>query len=75
MACVVAEGPNSRVIRQSVLIKMDKAQLIHCGRGYGLPWERDDERVLADVLVEHISIKQAFDQYGVAIDPCTLTVH
>jgi N-methylhydantoinase B len=41
------------------------------GGGYGLPSARDPERVLADVREGYVSIEQAREQYGVAIDPVT----
>jgi len=42
--------------------------------GYGDPLQRDPARVLEDVLDEYVSIEQAREAYGVAIDPTTLTV-
>ena len=39
------------------------------GGGYGPPAARDPERVLADVREGYVSIEQAREQYGVAIDP------
>ncbi len=44
------------------------------GGGYGSPWERDAAKVLDDVLDEYISLQQARDDYGVVIDPGSLTV-
>ena len=44
------------------------------GGGYGVPWERESERVLADVLDEKVSIARAREVYGVAIDQTTKTV-
>jgi N-methylhydantoinase B len=41
------------------------------GGGYGPPSARDPERVLADVREGYVSIEQAREQYGVAIDPVT----
>ena len=44
------------------------------GGGYGPPAGRDPERVLEDVREGYVSIEQAREQYGVAIDPVTWTV-
>jgi N-methylhydantoinase B len=38
------------------------------GGGYGSPWERDPDRVLADVLEGRISADRAREVYGVAVD-------
>ena len=42
------------------------------GGGYGNPLERDPQAVERDVLNEYISVGQALNDYGVAIDPQTL---
>src|SRR3712207_3130667 len=39
-----------------------------CGGGFGNPLERDPERVLADVLDEHVGVASARALYGVVID-------
>jgi N-methylhydantoinase B len=44
------------------------------GGGYGDPLERDPLAVEQDVLNEYVSIAQARNAYGVAIDPKTLKV-
>jgi N-methylhydantoinase B len=44
------------------------------GGGYGPPAARDPERVLADVRDGYVSIEQAREEYGAAIDPVTWTV-
>jgi N-methylhydantoinase B len=44
------------------------------GGGYGPASARDPERVLADVREGYVSIGQAREAYGVAIDPVTWTV-
>jgi N-methylhydantoinase B len=44
------------------------------GGGFGDPFARDPERVLADVLEEKVTLAAAREQYGVVIDPATLTV-
>jgi N-methylhydantoinase B len=42
--------------------------------GYGPPTERDPRSVLRDVLEDYVSIEGALIDYGVVIDPLTLTV-
>jgi N-methylhydantoinase B len=44
------------------------------GGGYGDPFERDPERVAADVRDEKISLDYARREHGVVIDPATLAV-
>ncbi len=44
------------------------------GGGYGPPWERDPARVVADVRAGYVSVAQARDAYGVALNPATLAV-
>lgn len=44
------------------------------GGGFGWPFERPPDRVLADVRDEKVSVAAARDVYGVAIDPATLVV-
>lgn len=44
------------------------------GGGWGDPFERDPEKVLEDVHNEYVSIKSAREDYGVVIDPETMTV-
>jgi N-methylhydantoinase B len=39
-----------------------------CGGGFGDPLERDPQRVLDDVLDEHVSVDSAREQYAVVID-------
>ena len=51
--------------------------LINCaggGGGWGDPFQRDPQRVLADVRDERVSIGSARDDYGVAIDTETMEV-
>ena len=42
--------------------------------GYGPPWERDPQAVLRDVLEDYVSLEGARQDYGVVIDPATMTV-
>jgi N-methylhydantoinase B len=44
------------------------------GGGYGNPFRRDPELVLADVRDEKITLHAAQSQYGVVIDPDTLAI-
>ncbi len=44
------------------------------GGGWGDPFKRDPEKVLEDVRNEYVSIKSARENYGVVIDPKTMTV-
>jgi N-methylhydantoinase B len=44
------------------------------GGGYGPPGARDPARVLEDVRAGYVSLEQAREQYGVAIDPDSGTV-
>ena len=43
--------------------------------GHGDPWEREPEKVLADVKDEKLTLAGAREQYGVVIDPQSLTVN
>jgi N-methylhydantoinase B len=45
------------------------------GGGYGDPFERDPEAVEKDVLYGYVSIEKAKQDYGVEIDPETLTLN
>ncbi|MBI3304348.1 MAG: hydantoinase B/oxoprolinase family protein [Deltaproteobacteria bacterium] len=42
--------------------------------GHGDPWERAPEKVLADVRDEKVTITAAREQYGVAIEPQSLSI-
>src|SRR5262249_32481240 len=42
--------------------------------GYGPPWERDPRGVLHGLIEDYVSIEGARSDYGVVIDPATLTV-
>lgn len=44
------------------------------GGGYGNPLERDEHKVLEDILNGYITIEQAKEDYGVIVDPETLTI-
>jgi N-methylhydantoinase B len=49
-------------------------QIAGGGGGYGDPFERPVEKVLEDVTNEVVSVESAREDYGVVIDPVTLTV-
>jgi N-methylhydantoinase B len=42
--------------------------------GYGPPWERDPWAVLRDVAEDYVSLQGARRDYGVVVDPVTMTV-
>jgi 5-oxoprolinase (ATP-hydrolysing)/N-methylhydantoinase B len=42
--------------------------------GYGPPWEREPRAVLSDVVEDYVSLEGARQDYGVVIDPATMTV-
>jgi N-methylhydantoinase B len=42
--------------------------------GFGPPWERDPQAVLRDVVEDYVSVEGARRDYGVVVDPGTLTV-
>ena len=48
--------------------------IISGGGGYGNPVERDPQRVLMDVAGGYVSVEGARMDYGVIIDPTTMTV-
>jgi len=44
------------------------------GGGWGNPFERDAEQVLWDVVNDYVSLESAKNDYGVVIDPATMTI-
>ena len=44
------------------------------GGGFGSPLKRDPARVLADVRADYVTLAAAERDYGIAIDPATLTI-
>jgi N-methylhydantoinase B len=44
------------------------------GGGYGDPFERDPQLVLADVIEDKVSVEAARRDYGVVVDPTTLAL-
>ena len=57
-------------------VQLEKGQSVRLescgGGGYGSPYERDPEQVLADVRQEKISPLRARDEYGVAVTGCEI---
>jgi N-methylhydantoinase B len=49
-------------------------QIAGGGGGYGKPFERPEEKVLEEVRNEVISVEKARIDYGVLIDPSTMTI-
>jgi N-methylhydantoinase B len=45
------------------------------GGGWGDPFSRDPDKVLDDVCNDYVSIERAHEDYGVVIDPKTMTVN
>jgi N-methylhydantoinase B len=62
--------------KMSTLVPPDTVVTVELpgGGGYGPPSARDPRRVLEDVREGYVSIGQAREAYGVAIDPVTSTV-
>lgn len=45
------------------------------GGGYGNPLKRDPEMILHDVIEGYVSLESAWNDYGVVIDPVSLTLN
>ncbi len=61
--------------REVILKPGDVARVeMNAGGGYGDPFDRDPELVLGDVLDGYVTLQGASEDYGVVIDPTTLTV-
>jgi len=63
-------------IGDTVFLDMGDTVSLHAvgGGGYGNPLERDPKKVLFDVRNELISIQNAFEDYGVVINPENLKI-
>jgi N-methylhydantoinase B/oxoprolinase/acetone carboxylase alpha subunit len=57
-------------VKQGDLISWELAG----GGGWGNPFEREPDRVLKDVVDDYVSIEGARRDYGVVIDPHTMTI-
>ena len=78
--CIVDyKGPNQKVVCEVLFGYVQKpGEILFAqsggGGGWGDPLERDPELVLRDVLDEYVSMEGARRDYGVIIDPISLTV-
>jgi N-methylhydantoinase B len=75
---VINPGPRECLVHAKESVDFEYADVISFQQsgagGYGDPFERDPARVLADVLDGYVSVDHARTQYGVVIDPRTMTV-
>ena len=75
---VINPGPGERVVHGKASVDFAYGDVISFQQsgagGYGPPFERDPSRVLEDVLEGYVSIEMARREYGVVIDPVTMTV-
>lgn len=78
---IINEGKEDQIelpysIGDTYFLNMGDTVSLHAvgGGGYGNPLERDPEKVHLDVRNELISIKNAFEDYGVVIDPLNLQI-
>ncbi len=75
---VINPGPGERVVHGKASVDFAYGDVISFQQsgagGYGPPFEREPWRVLEDVLEGYVSIEMARREYGVVIDPVTMTV-
>jgi N-methylhydantoinase B len=75
---VINPGPGERVVHGKASVDFAYGDVISFQQsgagGYGPPFERDPVRVLEDVLEGYVSVDKAREEYGVVIDPNTMTV-
>lgn len=75
---VYDKNSNEKTYRKISNLSIEKDCLISFepggGGGYGSPLKRDPRKVLQDVIEEYISLEKARDDYGVIIDPASMTV-
>ncbi len=75
---VVNPGPSERLVHGKESADFAPGDVISFEQsgagGYGPPLERDPARVLEDVREGYVSIEHARREYGVVVDPATLTV-
>jgi len=75
---VINPGPGERVVHGKASVDFGYGDVISFQQsgagGYGPPFEREASRVLEDVLEGYVSIEAARREYGVVIDPGTMTV-
>ncbi len=74
---VINPGPGERVVHGKASVDFEYGDVISFQQsgagGYGPPFEREPSRVLEDVLEGYVSIEKARQEYGVVIDPVTMT--
>jgi len=77
-AVVYKENEEPRTYRKVAALKMERGDMVSLrtggGGGWGDPMKREPKRVLSDVVNEYVTLKQALEVYGVAIDEKTLKV-
>ncbi|HKW92713.1 MAG TPA: hydantoinase B/oxoprolinase family protein [Methylomirabilota bacterium] len=75
---VINPGPGERLVHGKESADFAPGDVISFQQsgagGYGPPFERDPARVLEDVREGYVSIEHARSEYGVVIDPASLTV-
>jgi N-methylhydantoinase B len=75
---VINPGPDERLVHGKESTDFQHGDVISFQQsgagGYGPPFERDVARVLGDVLDGYVSLAAAREQYGVVIDPVTVTI-
>ena len=75
---ILNPGPNQEYLHSKGIYDLDPGDLVAMqvagGGGYGDPLERDPNKVLQDVIRGYVSVEGAARDYGVIIDPETLTV-
>jgi N-methylhydantoinase B len=75
---VINPGPDERLVHGKESTDFQHGDVISFQQsgagGYGPPFERDVARVLGDVLDGYVSLAAAREQYGVVIDPVTMTI-
>ena len=68
-------GAEEQVLPAKTLLTMKSGDVLRHtlagAGGFGPPFERDPEAVLADVKNEKVSVESALEDYGVVIDPTT----
>ncbi len=75
---VINPGPGERVVHGKASVDFSHGDVISFQQsgagGYGPPFAREPARVLEDVLEGYVSLRIALQEYGVVIDPVTMTV-
>jgi len=66
----ISDRAREVALKPGDLVRVD----MNAGGGYGNPLDRDPELVLGDVLDGYVTLEGAREDYGVVIDPRTLTI-